>query len=190
MLVTNLWGGPGAGKSTVAAELFVLLRKHTNANVELTNEFATELCFERAKENLEDQIYLLGQQWHRLWRLDKLGVDVAVCDAPLGIGIPHIRKRKPAYFEKYEALVKALYDEYPNVNILIDRDVYAVGGFKGNKPGKANAWLHDLDRQIREVANPIKTVLYSLTAGQEVFDYVLPAVEGYMGSKAEHAKNR
>jgi tRNA uridine 5-carbamoylmethylation protein Kti12 len=50
MLVINLWGGPGAGKSTIAAELFVCLRKHTNANVELTNEFATELCFERNKE--------------------------------------------------------------------------------------------------------------------------------------------
>ena len=185
MLVINLWGGPGAGKSTIAAELFVCLRKHTNANVELTNEFATDLCFEQAKGNLKDQIYLLGNQWHRLWRLDQLGVDVAICDSPLGIGIPYLRKRKPTYYDQYVVLVNALYDEYANVNVMVNRDIYATGGFKGNKVGKNSGYLQDLDRQIKEVANPIFSVTYGLDAGQKVFEYVLPAVEAYMGQQAE-----
>jgi hypothetical protein len=156
--------------------------------VELTNEFATDLCFEGAKENLQDQVYLLGNQFHRLWRLNKRGVTVAICDSPLGIGIPYIRQRQPAYVEQYVALVKALYDEFPNVNIMVERDIYAEGGFKGNKKPRHNGFLLDLDRQIREVANPIFTVPYTLDAGQKVFDYVLPAVEAYMGQLAEEKK--
>lgn len=180
MLVINLWGGPGAGKSAIAAELFVCLRKHTNANVELTNEFATELCFERSKENLKDQVYLLGNQWHRLWRLEQIGVDVAISDSPLGIGIPYMRKHKPAYAEKYVDLVKALYDEHLNTNIMVERDIYAEGGFKGNSKKNRSGYVHDLDRQIREVACPPFTVTYGLDAGQKVFEYVKPMVVTYM----------
>jgi hypothetical protein len=184
MLVINLWGGPGAGKSTIAAELFVCLRKHTNANVELVNEFATDLCFERAKENLKDQVYLLGNQWHRLWRFEQVGVDVAISDSPIGIGIPYIRKRKPAYFDQYVALVKSLYNEHLNTNIFVERDIYATGGFKGNSPAKNNSgFLRDLDRQIKEIAEPLYTVTYNLGAGQEVFDYVKPMVESYLENK-------
>ena len=183
MLIINLWGGPGAGKTTIAAELFVCLRKHTRANVELTGEFATDLCFERAKDNLKDQIYLLGNQWHRLWRLDKTGVDVAISDSPIGIGIPYLRKNKPAYYEQYVALVKALYEEYLTTNIMVERDIYAEGGFKGNKVGKNSGWLMDLDRQIREVANPIYTVPFGLTAGTKVCGYVEEIVEAYMSNQ-------
>jgi len=180
MLVINLWGGPGAGKSTVAAGVFVALRQGTEANVELTNEFATDLCFEQAKANLKDQIYLLGNQWHRLWRLEQLGVDVAVCDSPLGIGIPYIRQRKPDYYDEYVALVKKLYDQFPTTNIMINRDIYAVGGFKGNKKSTYSPYLEDLDRQIRQVANPIKTVTFGPNAIQAVVDYVAPMVLEYM----------
>ena len=183
MLVINLWGGPGAGKSTVAAELFVSLRKHTNANVELVNEFATDLCFERAKENLKDQVYLLGNQWHRLWRFEQIGVDVAISDSPIGIGIPYIQRRKPAYYEQYVALVKSLYNEHLNTNIFVERDIYATGGFKGNRPAKYSGYLQDLDRQIKQVADPVFTVTYSLGAGQTVFEHVKPMVAAYIENK-------
>ena len=189
MLIINLWGGPGAGKTTIAADLFVRLRRHTCANVELVGEFAKDLCFEDAKSNLQDQVYLLGQQWHRIWRLDQRGVDVAISDSPLGIGIPYIRKRKPDYYDQYVALVHALYNEYLTSNIFVERDVYAHSGYKGKtKHGAYAPWLQDLDRQIREVANPIHTVQFnSMDVGHSLFTYVLPMVLGYMSSKAEEA---
>jgi hypothetical protein len=182
MLVINLWGGPGAGKSTVAAGLFVLLRQHTKANCELTNEFATELCFERAKDNLKDQVYLLGNQFHRLWRLEQLGVDVAISDSPLGSGIGHMKaKGKPTFFHEYEALTKKLADEFLNTHIFLERDIYAEGGFKGNKAtGKNAGWLRNLDTQIRQVADPVKVVTYGPQAIEEVFKYVVPMVTDYL----------
>jgi len=75
MLVINLWGGPGAGKTTTAAGLFNALRHDWHLNLELVTEFATDLCFEQARENLKNQVYLLGNQYHRLWRLQQIGVE-------------------------------------------------------------------------------------------------------------------
>lgn len=55
-LVVNLWGGPGCGKSTLAAELFVTLKK-SNIEVALVNEYAQELIHEDRHMVLEtDQL--------------------------------------------------------------------------------------------------------------------------------------
>jgi len=180
MLVINLWGGPGAGKSTIAAELFVSLRRAKTVNVELTNEFATELCFENAKENLKDQVYLLGNQWHRLWRLDKRAVQVAICDSPLGLGIAHLQQDKPRYYDEFVQLVLGMQHEYPTVDIFLQRDIYAEGGFKGNKPRTGSGWIHDLDARIlavmRRSCSHIVEVPYSTVAADYIFQHVLPYV--------------
>jgi thymidylate kinase len=179
MLVINLWGGPGAGKSTVAAEVFVKLRQRTKANVELTNEFATELCFEQAKENLKDQVYLLGNQWHRLWRLAHKGVDVAVCDSPIGMGsaYPHAEP----YQEEYDALAAKLRFQYPTINILIDRDIYSEGGFKGNTKKRNINWLNQLDKKIAKAARTEMNVMFNRdSTGAEVAEYCIPRVRHYL----------
>jgi hypothetical protein len=181
MLVINLWGGPGAGKSTVAAEVFVKLRQRTKANVELTNEFATELCFEGAKENLKDPVYLMGNQWHRLWRLERLKVDVAVCDSPIGMGTAYDKDIDAKYATEYMTLVYKLRHIYPAIDIMIDRDIYAEGGFKGNSKKRHNVWINSLDKRIAKLANADCTVLYSKdSAGAEVAEFCIPRVRKYI----------
>lgn len=181
MLVINLWGGPGAGKSTVAAELFVKLRQRTTANVELTNEFATDLCFEQAKENLKDQVYLLGNQWHRLWRFDKIGVDVAICDSPIGMGSAYRREDDVPYQPEYDELAKKLRFQYPTLDIMIDRDIYAEGGFKGNSKKRHNVWINSLDKRIVKLARPDYTVMFAKDeTGAEVAEYCIPRVRDYL----------
>jgi cytidylate kinase len=185
MLVINLWGGPGAGKSTVAAELFTLLRKNVKANCELVGEFATDLCFEQAKENLHDQIYLLGNQWHRLWRLDKIGVDLAISDSPIGLGVCYKEKADmpPGAYEKFVALSQSLRQGFPTIDIMIDRDVYAVGGFKGNSKKRNMNWLNQLDKRIAKEAQAEKTVMFTHQAGWFVYEYIFPKVIEYMQRK-------
>jgi hypothetical protein len=161
MLVINLWGGPGAGKSTVAAEVFVKLRQRTKANVELTNEFATELCFEGAKENLK--------------------VDVAVCDSPIGMGTAYDKDIDAKYATEYMTLVYKLRHIYPAIDIMIDRDIYAEGGFKGNSKKRHNVWINSLDKRIAKLANADCTVLYSKdSAGAEVAEFCIPRVRKYI----------
>jgi hypothetical protein len=184
MLVINLWGGPGAGKTTVAAEVFVKLRQRTTANVELTNEFATELCFEQAKDNLKDQVYLLGNQWHRLWRLSRTGVDVAVCDSPIGIGLAYLHNDEVAYQCEYDQLADKLRHVYPTINILIDRDIYAEGGFKGNTKKRNLNWLNQLDKKIAKIAQAKFNVMFNRdSTGAEVAEFVIPKVREYLNAK-------
>lgn len=79
-LLVNLYGGPGAGKSTTAARLFSVL-KTSGQNVELVTEHAKDLTWEEGAK-LSFQPAVMGEQ---MWRLERLRgkVDVIVTDTPI-----------------------------------------------------------------------------------------------------------
>ena len=68
MKVINLFAGPGSGKSTTAAGLFYHL-KTMNKKVEYVSEYAKDLIYENRFERLNDYLYMLAKQHHRLYRL-------------------------------------------------------------------------------------------------------------------------
>ena len=81
MIVVNLFGGPGSGKSTGASYVFSKL-KLAGVNCELVTEFAKDLVWDGRPGELHDQLLVLAHQRRRLNRIDGL-VDVAVTDSPL-----------------------------------------------------------------------------------------------------------
>jgi len=81
MLIINIFGGPGSGKSTTAAGVFSLLKLH-GVNAELVTEFAKDLTWEQRYKTLENQYYIWAKQYHRMWRL-RDNVDVVITDSPL-----------------------------------------------------------------------------------------------------------
>lgn len=77
----QLFGGPGSGKSTTAADLFALL-KRTQYNAELVREYVKDWVWEERKILPTDQIYLLAKQARREQILYKK-VDVVISDSPI-----------------------------------------------------------------------------------------------------------
>lgn len=57
MIVVNLFGAPGAGKSTGAAYIFSLL-KMAGVNAELVTEFAKDKTWEHNTKALDNQVYM------------------------------------------------------------------------------------------------------------------------------------
>lgn len=80
----NLYGGPGCGKSTVAAMLFAAL-KIKGYNAEIVTEYAKELVYDgidlsKPNQNIQNQI-MLEQARRELVFQNK--VEFLVCDSPL-----------------------------------------------------------------------------------------------------------
>ena len=64
MILINLFGGPGIGKTVLSADLFSILSK-LGHNTELILEYAKSCYYENRMNILkEDQLYLLAKQ-HR-----------------------------------------------------------------------------------------------------------------------------
>lgn len=114
-LVINLIGGPGSGKSTCASGIFYQLKK-LGINCELALEFAKDKVWEESIKILDDQLYVFGKQYHKLFRLNGK-VDVIITDSPLLISILY-NKTPSEYFDK---LVVEQYHTFNNLLFFINR---------------------------------------------------------------------
>jgi deoxyadenosine/deoxycytidine kinase len=115
MIVVNFIGAPGAGKSTLAADVFAEL-KWLNINSELVTEYAKEMVWEENYKILGNQLFLLSQQQNRIERL-KGKVDVVVTDSP----IFHSLLYNDCIYPSFVNLVKEIHDSYDNLNFLVKR---------------------------------------------------------------------
>lgn len=116
--VINLFAGPGAGKSTLAAGLFFCM-KTTGYKVELVTEFAKELVYEGDLKSLADQKYVTGEQDARLRRL--VGkVDWIINDSPLILAEVYVQG-SDTYRADCVADAWKRFTAYNNVNVLVAR---------------------------------------------------------------------
>lgn len=118
MKVINFFGGPGVGKSTVAADLFAMMKREGHS-VELVNEYAKEVTWEGHFSYLDDEFYVLAHQNRRLVRL-KGKVDYVVTDSPILLGLAYTpNDYYPQYFSKF---IHEVWNSYTNINIVLKRD--------------------------------------------------------------------
>ena len=99
MIVINLYGSPGAGKSTVRADLFSRL-KRKGINCEEVSEFAKQCTWQKRGLTLACQPYLFGKQLHETVVLDGQ-VDVVITDSPLILCCHYGRKSSVNYPESF-----------------------------------------------------------------------------------------
>ena len=114
-LVVNLFAGPGAGKSTLAAEVFGKLKRR-NINCELVGEYAKQKVWEESFRVLGFQPQVFGKQTGAILRL--LGqVDIVVTDSPILLSVVY-GKSEP---EEFSAAVGAYFKRQWSLNVFVNR---------------------------------------------------------------------
>lgn len=117
MIIVNLFGVPGAGKSTGAAYIFSQL-KMKGINAELITEFAKDKVWENNEKVFKNQMYLFGKQSFRISRVED-EVDVIITDSPLLLSIFY--NQNPVLGENFNNLVSDVFNSYNNINYLVTR---------------------------------------------------------------------
>lgn len=114
-IIVNLYGAPGAGKSSGAAYIFYKL-KQCGLNVELVTEYAKDKVWEAHDEVFKDQCYIFGHQHFRMSRLINK-VNVIITDAPLMIGAYY----SPEIYKKELTSIALKSFDNPHFNFFIKR---------------------------------------------------------------------
>lgn len=114
--VVNLIGGPGTGKSTIAAGVFGTL-KELGINCELVTEYPKELVWDEEYKKLKDQRLILKEQNKRQQRL--VGkVDIVITDCPLIMSLYYGKNLR----NKFKEAVREKFNQYENLNFLLVRN--------------------------------------------------------------------
>lgn len=143
----NLFGGPGVGKSTTAAAIFVEMKRR-NMNVELVTEVAKDFVWEGRMKTLDIQPYVTIKQFRNLYRL-KGKVDYVISDSPILLGCIYADKYAPTLPASYKQLIVDLHRQEldPSVNIMLKRvfEYDHIGRYQSEDEA------HQLDRDMQNV---------------------------------------
>jgi hypothetical protein len=132
MLVVNLCGGPGCGKSTTRAGLFHLL-KIRGFDCDEAIEYVKQKVYEGNKYIFTDQLYILAKQAKILKTLEGK-VKIAVSDSPLFLSSVYYPQGSMAFHD----LVLEQFDAFNNLNILLNRvkPYQTIGRFQDEAEAK------------------------------------------------------
>ncbi len=117
----NIFGGPGVGKSTTAAALFVEMKK-AGMKVELVTEVAKDFVWEDRSTTLGIQPYITIKQYRNLVRL-KGKVDYVITDGPIMLGCVYADLYASHLPPSYKQFIVDLHKSElnPSVNIVLKR---------------------------------------------------------------------
>jgi ABC-type oligopeptide transport system ATPase subunit len=164
--VINLFGGPGAGKSTTAYCLAGTL-KSLGVSCELALEYAKDLTWSNSLDTLDDQVYVFGKQYHRIYRLYGK-VDCIVTDSPLLLSLFY-GKDKPDLFDEF---VKSANSKFNNVNFFIVRNKEYVKEGRNQTSDEAEL----IDKAIVDILLKDKVEFYSVLGGVKAHEKIIENV--------------
>lgn len=127
--VVNVWGGPGAGKSTLQLKLSAYL-KENKIDVHPVSEYVKGWIFEGRKILETDQVYFLAKQ-HRSEKIAYGKVDYIITDCPMWMSIPYEKELTKAPYIAESIINKYLSQnpevEHKHVLVLRPDDYDPVG---------------------------------------------------------------
>ena len=174
-LTINIFGGPGVGKSTIAAGLFFRMKcKHYD--VELVTEYAKDLVYQGRFDVLaNDQLKILAEQHSRL-RYTMEHRDVAIVDSPLLLSQIYFNAETNIIDSHlFAPVVINLFQKYNHFNVYLERNLSYSYEAEGRLQ-KTVEEAQEIDNKVKNfiVKNSITftSVLASPTAVEIIFDRV------------------
>lgn len=170
MQIVNLFGGPGAGKSTTAAGLFYEMKKR-RIEVELVTEYAKDMVWEGRHNILDDQIYIFAKQQRRIARLRDHRVDWVITDSPIALGLVYLREG--VLSSNFPGLVMEVFNSFDNYNFLLQRN------FEYNPVGRNQKDVEEAqvyDRKVTALLNTFNVPFQSILGGERAVDRILAEI--------------
>jgi deoxyadenosine/deoxycytidine kinase len=125
--IINLFSGPGAGKSSIAAGLtYKLKSKHISCDNPY--EFPKTLAWDENHLAIQDQLYVLANQ-HRGIVKSYGKVDYIISDSPILLSLIYRNYYKGVHYpstlynESFDKMVLDIHSYYDNLNIVLKRSV-------------------------------------------------------------------
>jgi hypothetical protein len=144
-VIINFFGGPGAGKSTLATGVFTWM-KMQGLNCEYVPEYAKELSYAGDMKTVSNQFYVSAMQHQRIFNVyDK--VDYIITDSPVLTGIVYIQKG----LYHLPPLLAEIFHGWENINFLIKRDDCDEYSTTGRHHSESEALM--LDVEIEQMVN-------------------------------------
>lgn len=164
--VINFCAGPSAGKTTAGLTLAGKM-KTLRKNVLYVPEVALEMVVAKRIPEMEDQLYLFGEQAHRLY-MAKDEFDYVVTDAPLFMQLHYLKDANGKYKSDYwrhtmAKLIMNTFDMYENYTYFVDRadrEFIQTGRIHNEEQSK------DIDREILYILNT-QAIDYRKVAGAD-----------------------
>lgn len=149
-LVVNLFGGPGSGKTTFAAQIFCDL-KAAGIEAACPEEPAKSAIWSGAPWKLDEQVIMLGEVWAIQRRLAP-HVDVIVCDSPVLLCSAYGR-REPTSFH---ALARDLHRRMRHINVHVHRPEtpYSTSG-RRETAEQASAMDRTIAELLADIGEPV-----------------------------------
>lgn len=179
MLNINLFGGPGTGKSTTAAGLFYEM-KTNNHQVEYIQEYAKELTFGKDFTKLSDQLLILGEQHHRMFRL-KDQLEYLIHDSPFVMGMTYLQDDPHLPKDIYAELITTMFKSYNNLNIFLERNVEEHGYQEyGRSQSLDEAIAKDVEIKQMLIDNeiPFYTIKMGKTSVEDISEILMYPIRG------------
>ena len=123
--IINIFGGPGIGKSSIAAGVTYKIKKN-HISCDQPYEFPKLLAWDDNHSAIQDQLYVLANQ-HRGIVKSYGKVDYIVLDSPILLSLTYRnyykRTEYPSslYGESFDKMVLDTFNQYDNINIVLDR---------------------------------------------------------------------
>jgi adenylate kinase family enzyme len=165
-IMVNLFGGPGIGKTTTAARIFVQLKM---LGVETANpeEHAKLAIWKGRPDLLDQQLVILGQSWETLHALsDK--VEAVVMDSPLLLCSVYAGNREQPHFH---STVVDFHRRMPRLNLLLTRAASRAYTTTGRREDADTA--RSIDTRIRTALDYHNEPYSELPSGEGVDPDVL-----------------